>query len=154
MGTPLNAENQQATCRFLVAQVRDFPSVTNFGAGETGDSIRFSVTGPHARVAPEKEGAMPTYITLFQMTQQGAQQVKEMPNRVEQNRANMQKIGIELKSWHVTMGQYDVITVYDAPNDEAAAKLVLAIGLSGNVRTQTCRAFTMDEFKKVVGSLP
>ena len=97
---------------------------------------------------------MPSYITLFQFTQQGQQNMKEIPNRVEQARANMQKMGIELKSWHVTMGQYDVVAVFEAPNDEAAARMSLAICSQGNARTETSRAFTLDEFKKILGSLP
>ena len=97
---------------------------------------------------------MATYITLFQFTQQGAQQIKETPARFEKNREAMQKIGLELKSWHVTMGQYDVVAVFDAPNDEAVAQMALAIGLQGNVRTQTMRAFSIEEFKKIVSTLP
>jgi uncharacterized protein with GYD domain len=97
---------------------------------------------------------MANYILLVQLTQQGAEQLKELPNRVEQNRPNMQKLGVELKSWHLTMGQYDIVAVVDAPNDEAAAKAALGICSTGNAKTQTLRAFTMDEFKKLLGGLP
>ena len=97
---------------------------------------------------------MANYITLFKLTQQGAETVKDIPNRVEQNRPRMQKLGIELKSWHVTMGPYDIVAVYEAPNDEAAAQLALGICATGNASTHTMRAFTMDEFKKIVSALP
>ena len=97
---------------------------------------------------------MANYITLVQLTQQGAQQLREIPNRVEQNRANIQKLGCELKSWHLTLGQYDVVAVFDAPNEEAAARASMLICSTGNAKTQTLRAFTMDEFKKLLGGLP
>ena len=97
---------------------------------------------------------MPNYITLFKLTQQGAQTVKDLPNRVEQNKARMQKLGIELKSWHVTMGQYDVVAIYDAPNEEAVAKVALALCKQGDAHSQTMRAFTLDEFKKIASALP
>jgi uncharacterized protein with GYD domain len=96
---------------------------------------------------------MPTYITLTQFTQQGAQHLKELPNAMENNREAFKKAGIELKSWYLTMGQYDIVTVFDAPNDDAAAKAMMALALQGNVRTQTMRAFSFDEFKKIAGSL-
>ena len=97
---------------------------------------------------------MATYITLVQFTQQGSQQVKGLPNLVEKNMENFKKAGIELRSWHVTMGQYDIVVVFDAPNDETVAKVALLLGLQGNVRTQSMRAFSLEEFKKVVSSLP
>jgi len=97
---------------------------------------------------------MATYITLVQFTQQGSQQVKGLPNLVEKNMENFKKLGIELRSWHVTMGQYDIVVVFDAPNDETVAKVALLLGLQGNVRTQSMRAFSLEEFKKVVSSLP
>jgi len=89
-----------------------------------------------------------------QFTQQGAQTIKELPSRVEKNMESLKKFGIEIRSWHVTMGQYDVVIVFDAPNDEAVAKAALAIGQQGNARTQTMRAFSLDEFKKIVSALP
>jgi uncharacterized protein with GYD domain len=97
---------------------------------------------------------MPTYIALFQFTQQGAQHIKDLPNRVEKNRESMQRLGVELKSWHVTMGEYDVVAVVDAPNDEAVAKLALSICQQGNARSQTMRAFSLEEFKKISAALP
>jgi uncharacterized protein with GYD domain len=97
---------------------------------------------------------MATYITLSQFTQQGAQQIKNFPAMAEKNMENFKKLGVELRSWHVTMGQYDIVVVYDAPNDETAAKVALAIGLQGNVRPTTMRAFSLEELKKIVASLP
>ena len=102
----------------------------------------------------QREVEMPTYITLTQFTQQGAQHIKDLPGGVEKNREAFKKAGIEIKGWYLTMGQYDVVTVFDAPNDEVAAKTMMMLALQGNVRTQTMRAFSFDEFKKIAGTLP
>jgi uncharacterized protein with GYD domain len=97
---------------------------------------------------------MATYISLIKLTQQGGQTIKDSPARVEQMRQLMQKHGVELKSWHLTMGRYDIICTVEAPDDETAARFALTLGLQGNAKTETLRAFSLDDFKKLVGSLP
>jgi uncharacterized protein with GYD domain len=97
---------------------------------------------------------MPTYITLLNWTQQGIQSVKDSPSRLEKAKAATKAAGGEIKAFYMTMGQYDMVGVIEAPNDEAYAKTMLAISSAGGVRSQTLRAFTEDEYRKIVGSLP
>ena len=97
---------------------------------------------------------MPTYIALLNWTQQGVQNVKDSPSRLEKAKAAMKAAGGEMKAFYMTMGQYDMVAVIEAPNDEAYAKTILAISSAGGVRSQTLRAFTEDEYRKIVGSLP
>jgi uncharacterized protein with GYD domain len=97
---------------------------------------------------------MATYITLFKLTDQGIKSIKESPTRMEKARALAKSLGCEIKSLHVTFGSYDVVGLIEAPNDEAIAKLALATGSQGNVKTETMRALTEDEFRKVVAALP
>jgi len=52
------------------------------------------------------------------------------------------------------MGQYDGVIITEAPDDEAVTKLLLATGSLGNVRTETLRAYTEDEFRKIIAALP
>ena len=52
------------------------------------------------------------------------------------------------------MGQYDAVTIGEAPSDEAYATTILAIGAAGAVRTETLRAFTEDEYRKIIAALP
>ncbi len=66
----------------------------------------------------------------------------------------LRKLGGEVKQVYVTTGQYDFLLVADAPDGDAMAKFVLAVGTQGNVRTTTCRGFTEDEFQKMVSDLP
>ena len=97
---------------------------------------------------------MATYIVLFQYTEQGAHNIKESPARIDAARKAFQAMGAELKAWFLTMGQYDGVVIAEAPDDETVAKLALATGALGNIRTETLRAFTEDEFRKIVAGLP
>ena len=97
---------------------------------------------------------MATYITLIKFTEQGAKTIKELPARVDANKKRLRDLGCELKSYYLTMGQYDVVVTFEAPNDEAIAKFALMIGSQGNATTQTLRAFSEDETRKLIAALP
>ena len=97
---------------------------------------------------------MATYIVLLKYTQQGAQNIKESPARFDAAKKAFQSMGGDLKQVFLTMGQYDLVVIAEAPDDETVAKFILATGALGNVSTQTMRAFTEDEFRKIVASLP
>jgi uncharacterized protein with GYD domain len=97
---------------------------------------------------------MPTYIGLYRFTEQGIQNVKDSPARIEAAKKAAQAMGIQIKGIYVVMGQYDLITIGEAPDDATIAKFALALGSQGNVSTQTLRAFTEDEFRKIVAALP
>jgi len=97
---------------------------------------------------------MATYIILFRFTQQGIQNIKESPDRVDAAKKVFRDVGAEVKKFYSVMGQYDTVLTVEAPNDETIAKATLAIGSLGNVRTETLRAFTEDEYRKIVTSLP
>jgi uncharacterized protein with GYD domain len=60
----------------------------------------------------------------------------------------------ETKEAYLTMSHYDTLLVFDAPDDETCARLVLGIGQAGNVHTETLRAFPENQFRKIVGALP
>ena len=96
---------------------------------------------------------MATYLLLLNYTDQGIRNIKESPKRVDAARALARKHGAELKEFYLTMGAYDIVTVVEAPSDEAVAKFVLATGALGNVRSTTLKAFSEAEFRKIVGAL-
>jgi uncharacterized protein with GYD domain len=97
---------------------------------------------------------MPTYIALARYTHQGIQNVKQSPARVDASKQAFRQAGAELKAFYLTTGRYDIVTIIEAPNDEAMARMALALGAQGNIRTETMRAFTEEEFRKIVGALP
>jgi uncharacterized protein with GYD domain len=97
---------------------------------------------------------MATYVTLLNYTDQGIRTIKESPARLDAAKKAFQANGAELKQFFLLMGRYDLLIVAEAPNDEAVAKIALALGALGNVRTQTFRAFPEQEFRKIVAGLP
>ena len=97
---------------------------------------------------------MATYIALINYTQQGIQNIKESPARFDAAKKAIQSMGADIKQVFLTMGQYDLVIIAEAPDDETMARFVLATGALGNVHTQTMRAFTEDEFRKLVAGLP
>jgi uncharacterized protein with GYD domain len=62
--------------------------------------------------------------------------------------------GAEIKDYYLTMGQFDAVVVSEAPDDETTAKIALSIGSLGNIQTQTFRAFSEGEYRKIVSALP
>jgi len=97
---------------------------------------------------------MATFITLARYTQQGISKIKDSPSRVDAFRNAAQKAGGSVKSMYLTLGRYDIVIISEAPSDDVIARLTLATGSLGNVTTETLRAFTEDEFRKLVASLP
>jgi uncharacterized protein with GYD domain len=97
---------------------------------------------------------MPRYVTLIRYTQQGIETFKDLEGRLEETRRVGEAQGAKLVDFYLTMGQYDAVVVSEAPDDETIAKLALAAGGRGNVRTETLRAFTEDEAKRLAAELP
>jgi uncharacterized protein with GYD domain len=101
----------------------------------------------------KEKAHMAGYITLVKYTQQGISAIKDSPTRMQQVRAMAEKMGVRMIGIWVTMGQYDLVAVWDAPGDESMASVALAVGRNGFVTTQTMRAFSEEEFAKIVSGL-
>lgn len=97
---------------------------------------------------------MPTYITLWDFTQQGVETVEESPDRVEADREVFEEVGAELKDYFLTLGQYDVVYVVDAPDDEAYTQAVLSIAEEGTATSETLKAFPAEEYREVLAGIP
>ncbi len=96
---------------------------------------------------------MATYIVLETFTDQGMRAVKDTTKRAEAIRAMGKKMGVTVRDIFWTLGQYDVLTLVDAPDDATATAFVLSIASAGNVRCQTLRAFSADEVGKILGKI-
>lgn len=84
---------------------------------------------------------MPTYITLLKWTEQGPQAVKDSPQRIEVARQAARAAGGNIKEVYMVFGNWDMVTIVEAPNDEAYANIMLAIASHSTVRSQTLKAF-------------
>ena len=96
---------------------------------------------------------MPTYIMLANWTDQGAQKVKDSPRRVDTAKKALIDMGGEFKALYMTIGEYDLIAVYEAPDDAVAARFTLQLGMLGSVRTKTLKAFPEAAYREIISSL-
>ncbi len=96
---------------------------------------------------------MTTYIVLANWTEQGAKNVKESPRRLDMAKKALQEMDGEFKSFFMTMGDYDLVAVYEAPDDAVAARFTLQLGMLGNVRTRTLKAFPEAAYREIIASL-
>ena len=96
---------------------------------------------------------MAKYITLAHWTDQGIKKIEESYDRLESVRALAIKFGCELQDFYMTIGAYDMVVIFEAPDDETMAKLALTVGRAGNVRTTTLKAFSEDSFRNIIAGL-
>ncbi len=96
---------------------------------------------------------MPTYVALFNWTDQGVRTAKDSVQRYEEGRAAMEQMGVTLQTILWTQGRYDLVGVIDAPDDATLAASLLELAGAGNVRTKTLRAFDEGEMQALVGKL-
>ena len=96
---------------------------------------------------------MATYIVLSTFTDQGIRTVMDTTKRADAVKEQARKMGIETKSLYWTVGKYDVVATFEAPDDASMTALSLAISAGGNVRTQTLRAFSRDEMGGIIAKL-
>jgi uncharacterized protein with GYD domain len=97
---------------------------------------------------------MATYISLVQFTDQGIRAAKDTTHRLADWAAKVKSRGVTIKQMYWTLGQYDQVCVFEAPDDETAAAVLLAADMLGNIRTQTLRAFTVPEMEKILATVP
>jgi len=97
---------------------------------------------------------MPTYIALLKWTRQGLQNVKQSQSRLDAGRRTLESFGVKMKDFYIVTGHhYDMVSVIEAPDDAAVAKAILALSSQGNVTSETCRAFTEEEYRRITGAM-
>lgn len=97
---------------------------------------------------------MPSYITLIRFTQKGVEAIKEGASRLDAAKKGFEAAGGKIIKFYSTMGRYDAIVISEFPNDEALAKVALGGASQGYIRTETLRAFSEEEYRKILTSLP
>jgi uncharacterized protein with GYD domain len=97
---------------------------------------------------------MPLYVALANWTDQGVKNVKDTIKRADAFVEAATKMNCRVREILYTMGPHDIVTVIEAPNDETASKLTLAVGMQGSIRTLSMRAHTKDEMAKIIAGLP
>jgi uncharacterized protein with GYD domain len=93
---------------------------------------------------------MPTYVSLVKWTDQGIRGVKDTLDRTEQNRQAIEAAGGRLTGVWWTQGAYDVVAVTEWPDEDSAMAFLLRLGMGGNARTETLRAFDADDMRRIL----
>ncbi len=93
-------------------------------------------------------------ICLMNLTEQGIKNLKDAPKRVVEAKKAIEAIGGKWLGFYLTMGEYDYVAIVDFPSDAVAMTYLMTLGTGGNVRTTTLKAFTEEEFQKMVEKLP
>jgi len=93
---------------------------------------------------------MPTYVTLYRFTEQGRKKVKETVKRAEEVRKQNEDRGFKVVGHYWTQGSYDLVSIVDAPSDEAMVAGLLSIAQAGNVSSETMRAFSDRQMQQIL----
>ncbi|MQA74941.1 MAG: GYD domain-containing protein [Solirubrobacterales bacterium] len=91
---------------------------------------------------------MPTYIMLTHLTADGVKTLKDNPSRVHEVNREVEQIGIKVVSQWATLGEYDFVTVVEAPDEKTMAKLSVEMGSRGSVVNETLTAIDAEEFTR------
>ena len=96
---------------------------------------------------------MPTYLCLYNFTDQGVRNVESTTKRAAAFRALAESKGCKVRELLWTLGPYDMVAICDVPDDATGTALELALAKAGNVRTLTLKAFSESEMDDILGKL-
>ena len=96
---------------------------------------------------------MGSYVMLANWTDQGARAIGDAPRRIDAARKVLEDMGGKFECLYLTMGDYDLVGVFDAPDDALAARFLLLLGKTGTVRTRSMRAFPEAAFRELIHSV-
>jgi uncharacterized protein with GYD domain len=97
---------------------------------------------------------MATFITTMHFTEQGIKGIHDTCNRAAAFKAAAKKMGVKVMGQYWTLGAFDGVILFEAPDEETATAALLYLGSLGNMRTQTARAYDPAEMQKILGMLP
>jgi uncharacterized protein with GYD domain len=96
---------------------------------------------------------MAMFVVLGTFTEQGARDIQNLRKGVDANMARGQRLGVKVHGWYLTQGRYDFVVVAEAPDAETMLAQAAGVAGVGNARTETLRAFTLDEADRVIRSV-
>jgi len=93
-----------------------------------------------------KEVAMPVYIALITLSDEGRKAIKEDPAKIKANNRELEAMGVKVLGQYATLGQYDFVNIFEAKNDDVILKASLHLSGRGVAHAQTLTAKTVDDF--------
>ncbi len=96
---------------------------------------------------------MQTYLIMGKFTEKGITNVKQTTQRADKFKEIAAKLGIRVQQIYWLIGDYDVVNIVEAPDDQAVQALLIRVGAWGNVRTNTFRAFDKKEMDVIISKM-
>ena len=96
---------------------------------------------------------MPTYIAFGNWTDQGARAIADSPKRLDAAKRQLEEMGGLFVGFWMTMGQHDMVLVYETPDDAVAARFTMVLNGLGSVRTKKMKAFPEAAYREIMASL-
>ena len=96
---------------------------------------------------------MPHYISLMRWTSQGMAGLPAWRERVEEGERIVEEAGGRLIGVYVTLGRYDVVEIFEAPDDGLAVEILMKLQRFGAEHTETLRGFTREEAEAIIRRL-
>jgi uncharacterized protein with GYD domain len=96
---------------------------------------------------------MAIYIVLHNFTDQGVRNIRDTTKRADARIEMAKKFGVAAKEIYWTLGSYDIVAIFEAPDDASMAAFLASVGALGNVRTQTLRAFSQADMNAILAKL-
>jgi len=93
---------------------------------------------------------MPIYILLSRLSQQGVATLKSNPDRLHEVNRDVEELGARVLHQWATLGEWDFISIVDAPDTATIARVSVTLGARGSTKIQTLSALTIDEFVKTI----
>jgi uncharacterized protein with GYD domain len=103
-----------------------------------------------ARSHEERRFPMPTYVMLTNLTTEGVQTLKNNPSRVQEVNKEVEQLGVKVKEQWAVLGQYDFITIVEAPDEKTMAKVSVELGSRGTMSSQTLAAIPAGDLAKAL----
>ena len=96
---------------------------------------------------------MARYVSLIRFADQGIRNIKDTIKRGDAAVAEAEKMGMKIIEEYWTMGAYDAVVLFDAPDDETMTAFALKVSTLGNVKTQTMRALRKEEMEGILAKI-
>ncbi len=96
---------------------------------------------------------MPMFVVLAKLTDQGAKNIRSIRDSAKENMERGQRLGVKNHGWFLTQGAFDIVVIAEAPDAETMLAQAAGVAGTGNARTETLRAFTLDEVTQALEKL-
>src|SRR5215210_6550762 len=110
--------------------------------------LKVKERGPAGQTNTRRGDQMATFVMLTNLTAEGVQTLKNNPTRIQEVNKEVEQLGVNVKEQWATLGQYDFITIVEAPDAQTMAKVSVELGSRGTMSSQTLAAIPAQEFAK------